>query len=115
MLGDAFYVVDLGVGLHCNLPVTVEYKRVSRRQSNLIKLEFCPFIGDRTQIFEQADTVFIEVHKDEITETFTANRDQAAAGKIQVGEVFRVPNRYQLTLVGIGPAMILAAKSCLAA
>ncbi len=88
---------------------------MSCRQSNFIKLEFCPFIGDRTQIFEQADAVFIEVHKNEVTETFTADRDQAATGKIQVGEVFRVPNRYQLALVGIGPAMILAAKSCLAA
>ena len=89
---DAFYVVNLCVGFHRNLPVTVEYKRVPGRQSNFIELKFCPFIGNRAKIFEQADTIFIEVHKDEVAEPFTANRDQAAARKIKVSEVFRVPN-----------------------
>ena len=89
---DAFYVVNLGIGFHRNLPITVEYKCMSSGESNFIKLKFGPFIGDWAQIVQQADAVFVKVHKNEVAELFAADRNQAAARKIKVIEVLRVPN-----------------------
>jgi len=47
--GGGMYVghmVDLGIGLHRDLPITVQVKALLAHQATVFKLEFCPLVGN---------------------------------------------------------------------
>ena len=105
---DAAHVIDLGVGLHGDLPVAVQVEGVAGRQAAVVELELPPLVGDGAEPIQQAGGVRVEVDEDQVAEPLAADALEAAAGEVQPAEVLRVPNGQKLALVVVGPAVVLA-------
>jgi len=71
---------------------------VASRQSALVKLELPPLIGNGAQPVEQADGGIIEIDENEFTKGFAADPREAATAEIEVSEIFRVFDCFQLAI-----------------
>ena len=101
-------MIDLGVGLHGDLPVAVQVEGVAGRQSTVAELELIPFPGDGAEPVEQAGGAVVEIDEDQVAEAFAADALQAPAGEVQAAVILRVANGQQFAVVAVGPAVVLA-------
>ena len=59
------YMVNLRVGFHGNLPVTVEIEHVAGRKTAVLKLKFLPFIGNWAKPIKQDGGLWIKIYENE--------------------------------------------------
>ena len=105
---DAAHVVDLGVRLHGDLPIAIEVEGVTGRQPALVKLEFLPFVGDRTEPIQEGRGVVVEVDENHVAEALAADRFQPPAGEVEAAKIFGVADGEQVSVVVVGPAVVFA-------
>ena len=108
---DTANMIDLGVRLHGNFPVTLQIEGLVRYQPAVIELELRQLISHRTQPVQQTGRRIIKIDKDQVTKHFCTNGFQSAAAKVKIAKVLRIPDTDEITLQVIAPAMIDAGQT----
>ena len=108
-------MVDLGIGLHGDLPVAVQIEDVARRQPALVELKLLPLLGHRAEPLAQGRGVIVEVDEDQVAEALAADLGQAPAAVVQAAEILGVAQGHQIAVVAVAPAVVFdrsAAAAC---
>ena len=106
---DEGHVIDLHIGFHRDLPVALQVKAVAGRQPDLVESEFLPLVPDRTQPFFQRHRLCIEIDKNQIAQHLALDRDQAAAGHVEIRTKILLFGHADQSAIGlVGPVVIAA-------